>query len=177
MMVRAGPDAEPGLLARELRHALTPLSSSVRFVQSRVLAENVDPQLHSWRLGASMFSLVGVLALVVAAIGLYSVLAFDVAERRREMGVRSALGASRNTILGMVVRSALIMTGAGLALGLAFALGAARFIEPLLFRVSATDPLVYGTVVVVLLCVAGTAALVPGVRATRVDPAEALKSE
>ncbi len=177
LMIRAADGVDARLLAGEVRSAMISVSPTIRFVRSQVLFDNVDPQLRSWRLGAWMFSLFGVLAIVVAAIGLYSVLAFDVAERRREMGVRSALGASQHSLLAMVVRSAVGMVGAGQIVGLLIALVAARFMQPLLFQVSATDPPVYLTVAAVLTSVGVVAALLPGYRATRVGPAEALRAE
>jgi len=91
--------------------------------------------------------------------------------------VRAALGADRNRILAMVVRSALSLTALGLGVGLALAFATSRFLQPLLFRVQATDPAVYASVVGILLAVATVAALVPGWRATRIDPSEALRSE
>ncbi len=177
LMARAADGVRPTELAGRVAEALTGIAPEVQFVEARPLFSNVEPQLRSWRLGASMFTLFGLLALVVAGVGLYSVLAFDVAQRNREMGIRAALGATRNEILAMVVRSALGLTAIGLAVGVVIALGASRFLQPLLFEVSATDPSVYLGVVAVLLGVGASAAMLPGWRATRVDPSEALRSE
>jgi len=120
--------------------------------------------------GAAQFTTFGVLALLVASVGLYSVLAFDVAQETREIGIRSALGAGRSRILRGV-----LLTGARLAvpdvlIGLAASLGAAPFMRELLYRVEARDPRVFVTV-------AAGASLVPGIRAAGVDPVEALREE
>jgi len=177
LMVRAAPGVSPRELAPRVARAVTSVAPEVRFVDAYPLIANVEPQLRSWRLGASMFTIFGLLALVVAAIGLYSVLAFDVAQRRPEMGVRSALGASQGEILRMVLRSAVGMSAVGLAIGITISLAASRFLQPLLFEVSVTDPLVYLGVTVALLVVSIVAALLPGWRATQITPSDALRAE
>ena len=116
--------------------------------------ELLDPQTRSWKLGATMFSLFGVLALLVASVGLYSVLAFNVARRTRELGVRSAMGASRGRLLRMVLRQAVGFTAVGVFLGLTVSLLASGGLGPLLFNTSARDPVVLVGVAVVLLVVA-----------------------
>lgn len=139
------------------------------------LQDIIDPEFRSWRLGAMMFSLFGLLALAVASVGLYSVLTFTVSLRRRELGIRSALGASRATLVGMVLRQALWVAGVGMALGLAAAASAGRFVQPLLFGVSPSDPRVLMSVCLTLALVALVAAYVPARRAAKADPTEALK--
>jgi predicted permease len=152
-------------------------SSLVRFVYARSLASHIDPHLRSWRLGASMFTLFGLLALVVAGWGLYSVLAFDVVLRHHELGVRSALGAGSGRIVRLVLRQAMVLIALGVGLGLVTSRAAARYVEPLLFDVSGSDPLVYGVVAGALLAVAVLAGSIPAWRATRVDPREALRAD
>jgi ABC-type antimicrobial peptide transport system permease subunit len=137
----------------------------------------VAPQRRSWEFGATMFVAFAALALVLAAVGLYSVCAYGVAQRTRELGVRIALGASTASVVRLVVRQGAIFALAGIAIGGAVALLASRSIEPLLFAASARDPLVYGGVAVILLLVAVVATLRPAVRATRVDPIIALRAE
>jgi ABC-type antimicrobial peptide transport system permease subunit len=124
-----------------------------------------------------MFSLFGALALLVAAWGLYSVLAFDVATRRRELGIRSALGAGAMRILGMVLWRAVLLVGLGVAAGVGVAALAAPAVGPLLFTVSPWDPGVYLSVAATLLAVAVGAGIHPASRATRVDPKESLQAE
>jgi ABC-type antimicrobial peptide transport system permease subunit len=175
IMIGAGGDPEAllPLVRSEARSA----SSQVRFVEAAAMSDLVEPDLRSWRLGASMFTVFGVLALIVAAWGLYSVLAFDVALRYHELGVRAALGADRGRIVRLVLRQALALVAVGTALGLLGAAGAARFVEPLLFRVSGTDPATYAAVGATLFMVAALAGSLPAWRATRVDPREALQAE
>ena len=174
LMVRT--DDDPAGLLAELRSAAA-VSPQIRFVATTPLREFIDPHLRSWTLGASAFSAFGVLALLVAAWGLYSVLAFDVALRRREMGIRSALGAPRPRLVHMVLQRAVVLVGLGIAAGLIFARLTARFVEPLLFRVSATDVAVYLAVAATLVAVGATAGFLPAWRASRVDPTEALRSD
>ena len=122
-----------------------------------------------------MFSLFGVLALLVAGVGLYSVLAFNVALRTRELGVRSAVGASRARLLSMVLRQAMAVTGVGVALGLTVSFFASNTLGPLLFSTSPRDPLVMGSVATVLILVALVAGAIPAWVAARVDPMTALR--
>lgn len=172
-----GTNGDPAVALEEIREDIRSLSGQIRFVGAESMAELVEPSLRSWRMGASMFSVFGLLALLVAGWGLYSVLAFDVALRRHELGVRSALGAGVPRLVKMVLRQAVGLVTAGTLLGLAIASLAAGFIEPLLFGVSARDPLIYTLVGALLLGVAAGAGWIPAMRATRVDPREALASE
>jgi ABC-type antimicrobial peptide transport system permease subunit len=175
LYVRAAGD--PTELLPRLRDELRAAVPEARYVEARTLREILDPQARSWTLGATMFSVFGLLALVVAAIGLYSVLAFDVAQRTHELGVRAALGASRDALVRMVVGSGLRLTVVGVGLGALVALAAGGRLEPLLFRVSPRDPAVYGCVAATLLLVGVLASVLPGLRATRVSPSEALRRE
>jgi ABC-type antimicrobial peptide transport system permease subunit len=124
-----------------------------------------------------MFTIFGLLALLVAAIGLYSVVAYDVSQRTRELGVRVALGASAGAVLRLVVGEGMRVVVVGLALGAAVAFSLAARVSPLLYNVSPKDPLTYAGVVGVLVVVAVIASLVPAVRASRVDPNVALRAD
>jgi ABC-type antimicrobial peptide transport system permease subunit len=124
-----------------------------------------------------MFVAFGVLALVVTAVGLYGVIGYNVTQRMHELGVRVALGAQARDILGLVVGQGVRFAGAGIALGTVLAYGASRWIEPLLFEQSATDPMVYSLVAAVLLFVGLVASAAPAMRASRADPNTALRSE
>ena len=117
----------------------------------------------------------GLIALLLAAVGTYGVMAVFVAERNREMGIRMALGAESGRVVGLVVRHGLSIAGAGLVVGLAGALALNRFVSAMLFDVGSTDPLTYAGVIVLLTVVAFLACVVPARRATRVDPMVALK--
>lgn len=124
-----------------------------------------------------MFSIFGGLALVLAAIGLYAVLAFDVAQRTRELGVRSALGATRERLLSSVLAQGARLGGFGLVLGLGVAWVVTPRVAELLFEVSPRDPLVLIGVALALTGVSFAASLVPGLRATHIQPTEALAAE
>ncbi len=175
LMVRTvGPPADA---LAEIAAVVRSTSPLIRAPVVRSLMDNIEPQLRSWRLGASMFSVFGLLALVVAALGLYSVLAFDVALRQSELGIRAALGAARSRLVSIVLRRAVALVAAGVVLGSAAAVAAARFVGALLYEVSPTSPLVYAGVAVVLLMVAGIAGSVPAWRVARIDPRSALQAE
>jgi putative ABC transport system permease protein len=175
LFIRATGD--PGRLIEPVRRALQGLMPGMGFVNVRRLGTTLDPVLRPWRLGATMFTLFGGLALVVAAIGLYGVIAYSVAQRTHEMGVRAALGATRADLMRLVVGEGLRVTLAGIALGAVGALAGGRFIASLLFGVSARDPLILGAVATVLVVVAATASLIPAWRAGRADPSVALRAD
>ncbi len=175
LLVRTTGSAEAAMPV--IQKVLRGLDPAVRYADVKPFEALFARQVRGWRLGATMFSAFGILALLVAAVGLYGVLSFSVAQRRYELGIRSALGATGSRIVTLVARQALETVVIGLALGAAVAWIAAPRMGALLFRVSPRDPLVYGGVAVVLLAVAALAALVPARRATRVDPCEALREE
>jgi predicted permease len=147
------------------------------YVNGIPLGKLVAPQQRSWKFGATMFVAFGALALVLAAIGLYSVIAYAVAQRTHELGVRIALGARMPDVVRMIVAQGLAFAVAGIAVGSVLALWASRWVEPLLFSQRARDPLVFAGVALVLLVVAIAATLRPALRATRVDPTVALRSD
>ena len=124
-----------------------------------------------------MFVAFGSLALVLAAIGLYSVIAYNVVQRTHELGVRVAFGAQVRDVVQLVLGEGLRLAIAGVVIGGAIALYAGKWVAPLLFKVKPTDPLVFGGVVAVLLVAATLASLIPALRAARVDPNVALRSE
>jgi predicted permease len=141
------------------------------------LAQILGDEQRPWRAGATMFLVLGGLALVVAAIGLYSVIAYSVAQRTQELGVRIALGARLHHVLRIVLGDGLRLALAGIAAGAVLALVAGRWIATLLFAVSPRDPAVFGAVALVLTLTAVFASLIPALRAARVDPNLALRLE
>jgi ABC-type antimicrobial peptide transport system permease subunit len=141
------------------------------------MREVVGPQEQSWESGATMFVAFSGLALILAAIGLYSVIAFDVAQRTHELGVRIALGAQVRDVLRLIVGAGVRFAAVGVIIGLGIAVAAARFVAPLLFDVSPRDPLILGAVSALLLGVALVASAIPALRATRVDPNVALRTD
>ena len=147
------------------------------FVNVLPLVDLVDPNFRAWRFGATMFVAFGALALVLAAVGLYSLIAYDVAQRRRELSVRIALGAPSGRVVRMVIGRGLVLVGGGLAAGLAIALWATPRLEGLMFHQAARDPLVFGGVALVLLVIGLVATAGPAWRAARVDPAAVLRGD
>ena len=175
MFVR--PRGDVATLREALRAELARLDPSVGFVAVELLQDSLDPQIRPWRLGANMFALFGALALLVAAIGLYSVIAYLVTQRAHELGVRVALGAAQSNIVGLVVRYGVGLAAVGVAIGMLLSLNAGRWIEPLLFDTSPRNPAVFLLVAVVLLVVGLLASVVPAWRAARVNPIEVLRAE
>ena len=175
LAIRVAGDATD--YAESVRRRLQRIMPGAAYVTAEPLRSMVDPKMRSWRMGATMFVAFAALALALAGIGLYSVIAYGVAQRRQEIGVRIALGASRRHVVRLVVRGGLRLVIAGVALGIVVALWAARWIAPLLFQESATDPLVYGAVAAVLIGVALVATSMPAFAASRVDPNVALRAD
>jgi putative ABC transport system permease protein len=143
----------------------------------RTMDDIVATSVGARRFTSSLVGIFALLALFLAAIGLYGVMAFWVAQRRREIGVRMALGANRRDVVRLVVTHAMTLLGCGLALGFAAALGAVRLIEGLLYGVTGRDPLVLAGIPLVVLVVALLACYVPARRAARVDPMVALRTD
>lgn len=175
LVVRSSVPGSAGIEA--IRRALVQAEPSLPYVPIRPMSAIVDEQLQPWRLGATLFALFGVLGLAVAALGLYSVIAHDVAQRSREIGVRMALGARRRDVARLVLTGGMRQALAGVALGIAIAWGVSQRVADLLFKTSPRDPVIYGTVVALLLLVALVASLFPARRATRVEPAEVLRGD
>jgi predicted permease len=163
--------------AEEVRRALQPLMDGGSYVTVTPMTTIIASQIRSWRLGALMFSIFGALALVLAAIGLYSVIAYNVTQRTHEMGVRVALGAQARDVIRLIVSEGLRIVLPGVALGAMLALLAGKWIAPLLFQVSPKDPPVLVGVVTILVAVAMVASWLPARRAARVDPNQALRAD
>jgi len=163
--------------SERVRLALNAAMPGEGYVTVQPLENLVERQRRSWRLGATMFVAFGVLALLVAAVGLYGVISYNVAQRTHELGVRIALGAQSRDVVKLVVGQGLSFVLAGVTIGLGVALLAARWIQPLLFQQSARDPATYAAVAALLLLVGLLASAVPAVRATRADPNTALRSD
>ena len=164
-------------LAGPLRGILQSLDSSVDIVSIKTLREQVDDSLHPDRLIAALCGTFSILALVLTCVGLYGALAFHVARRTSEIGVRMALGAHPQDIFRLVVGQGMRLTVSGLVLGIIAAVGATSPLASLLFGVKRTDPLAFLGVSAVLLFAAGLACYLPARRAMRVDPMTALRDE
>jgi predicted permease len=175
LLVRARGDARdliPGVM--QLLHRV---GTELRAVDVQTLEQALDPQVRPWRVGATLFGLFGAIVALVAAIGLFSVVSYLVAQRTREIGIRIALGAQRANVLRLVLGSGLRTASVGALLGGGVAMAIAPFVQPLLFDNRARDPWLLGGVVVGLLATAFMASLLPSLRATRVDPLLALRAE
>jgi ABC-type antimicrobial peptide transport system permease subunit len=144
----------------------------IRTMQDRVALATVQPRLTTW-----VLAIFAVVALLLAAVGVYGVIAYDVTQRTREIGVRMALGARPRMVLGLVFRRGLLLTLVGLAGGLVVALGATRLLRSLLYGVEPADPATYAAITLVLAVSAVAATWFPARRATRVDPMEAIRTE
>jgi predicted permease len=160
-----------------VRRGLQEVMPGTSYVNVVPLSDRIAPETKSWRLGATMFVIFGALALGLAAIGLYGVIAYGVTQRQHELGVRLALGARSNQILSLILRQGMMLALAGVSIGALIALGAGKWIAPLLYKVSPTDPLVYSGVIAVLTFTALAACIIPARRAASVDPNVALRSD
>jgi len=137
----------------------------------------IDASVAQRRLTMLLLSIFALVALVLAAVGIYGVIGYSVSQRTQEIGIRMALGAQRARVLRMVVGQAMTLAAVGIAAGAVGAWGLTRLMQKLLFGVQPSDPGTFGAVAGVLALVAGVAASIPGLRATRVDPVIALRSE
>ena len=163
--------------AMAVRVALQSLRSDLPFVSVTPLADSIRGDILPFRLGATLFSLFGALALVLAAVGLYGVLGYFVVERAPEIGIRRSLGAPVGSVVRLVMRQGMVPVGVGLALGLAAAFAGTRYLASLLFGVEARDPVSFVGAVAFLVCVALLATLLPAWRAARIDPMTALRQD
>jgi ABC-type antimicrobial peptide transport system permease subunit len=137
----------------------------------------VSRELGQFRIMAVLIVLFGLLALLLSAVGLYGVQAFLVARRTREIGIRMALGALQRQVAGTVMGRGVMLAAVGVVVGLVAAYASAQLIQSMLFGIEARDPATFAIVATVLLLVAAAASLIPAVRASRVDPVEALREE
>ena len=170
---------DPTRAIESVRRAMQMAAAQLPFADVHLVADEptVRQQLRPFRLGATMFGIFGSVALLLAAVGVYGVVAYDVAQRTREMGLRIALGAPRADVAKLVIRDGVRVVAMGAGGGILIALAAARFIAPLLYKIPARDPLVLFVVSGTLVLSAVAACAVPAWRATRVDAVVALRSE
>ncbi len=167
----------PASSAEAVRRVLQADMPGTQYLTAQPMSILLDDEWRSWRLGATLFTAFGGLALLVAAVGLYGVIAYSVTQRRHEIAVRVALGAQPGGVVRLVTVGGIRFALLGVLIGSAIALGASRWIEPLLFGESAKDPTVYVVVGAALLVTALLASAVPAVRASRADPNSVLRAE
>ena len=175
LVVRAG--ADPAALVAAIRGEVAELDPNLPVYSVSTMRELVTGSVAEERFNMLLLSLFAAVALLLASVGIYGVLSYSVTQRTHEIGVRVALGAEGRSVLRLVVGQGMALAGAGVLVGVLAAFGLTRLMTSLLYEVSATDPLTYAAVVVILLLVALAACYVPAWRATRVDPVVALKYE
>ena len=175
MIVRGRGDANA--LLGTVQRELLAMERNLLFMGNQTMDGQIAGTLFPLRIGATLLSGAGIVAMVLAAIGLYGVIAYSVARRTREIGIRMALGAARSTVLTLVMRQGLTVARAGLLAGCVLAFVAARALSGVLYGVSAADPIAWGGAAGVLLTIAAAANLVPARRAARVEPTVALRAE
>jgi predicted permease len=168
---------DPAGLIEPVRREMQGLAPDLPYAEVEVLAARFADELRPWRLGAAMFGVLGLLAIVLAVVGLYAVVSFSVVGRTHEIGVRMAIGAGRGAVVALVLRQGLTIAVTGIAIGLGIAVLAGRFIASLLYETSPRDPVVLGGVAGFLILAAVAASLIPSWRAARIDPAIALRSD
>jgi predicted permease len=175
-LARAGGEAE---MLASVRQQLRAVDARLPVLQATTLRGFRDDSLPLWlvRTGARLFTLFGAVAVLLAVVGLYGVKAYVVARRTREIGIRMALGATRASVLGLILREGAALTCVGLGLGLLLAFASGRLVSSLLYRVDPSDPLVFVLAAALLACVALAAAYLPARRATEIAPVTALRSE
>ena len=168
---------EPKSIVESVQDAVRGLNRDLPLYLTRTMDEVLERSLSQQRMSMLVFVVFAAVALILAAAGLYGVIAHSVSERTHEIGVRMALGADARQVLALVVGQGLMLTSIGTVAGLAGAVVLSRWIEGLLFGVSPTDPLTFAAVIAVLVAVATAACSIPAWRATRVDPTQALRAE
>jgi predicted permease len=177
MSVVARTDGDPAALQSIIRSAVASVDKEQPISLFTTLETNVAQSLGVQRIVASLTAVFAAIALLLSAIGLYSVLAYAVAQRTAEIGIRMALGAQRDQVVTLIMRGGLRLTLVGLAIGLAGAAAAARLIRSLLFDVQPLDPTVYAGAALLFLTVGTLACLLPSLRASRIDPLLALRAD
>jgi len=168
---------DPERMIEPVQRAMQSLAPDLPYADVRVMQSLLDPDFKPWVVGSTMFSIFGAVGLALAIVGLYATLAYDVAQRSRELSVRVALGAESRQIVSLVMRGGLALVVAGVALGWLVALGSGRFVGHLLYEVSPHDVAVYAGVGVVLFVVGALATALPAWRATKVDIRTAMAAE
>jgi len=166
-----------GTLEPQIKQTLASADPNLTVQTVRTLQEQVDRSFDQQRAVASLAGLFGIIALVLAAVGLYGVTAYKVAQRTNEIGLRMALGADRGTVIGMVLHGAFRRVAIGLALGLPLAVGAGRLLAAQLYGVPFWDPLALAIAALSLAVCACIAAIIPATRAASISPMSALRSE
>lgn len=174
--IRVAPGSA-GAIALKVKRELADEFGTWSRPNVKIMGEFLAPKLRPWRVGAQLFTIAGFLALLVAAVGVYSSMAYTISQRTQEMGVRIALGASGANVMRLVISDGVRVVAIGVTLGLLIALSLGSLVASLLYKTSPRDPLVLSASIVTLLIVTVVACSIPAWRASRVDPLTALRAE
>ncbi len=177
MAIYLRSDVAPLTLTQSVREQVRALDRDLPVFGERTMSQVAAESVSRRRFAMQLVGLFGILALLLAAVGIYGVIAYSVTQRTREIGIRVALGASRSAILRWVLKQGMVLTIAGVVIGLVGALALTRLLRSLLFGVGPTDIVTYGALAILLTIVALIACYVPARRATKVDPLVALRYE
>jgi ABC-type antimicrobial peptide transport system permease subunit len=169
--------SEPHLVESEIRSQLRALDSDMPFAEAQTIDELVERQTGGQRFTTVLLASFAVAGLALAVVGIYGVVSFLVAQRKQEMAVRMALGASRANVLWLVLKHSLELAAIGAGMGLAGAWAAQRLTSGLLFGISPVDPVTFAAGAAFLMVVAGIASAIPGARVMQIDPALALRQD
>ncbi|MBV8897982.1 MAG: FtsX-like permease family protein, partial [Acidobacteriaceae bacterium] len=169
--------ADPNSVAEEVRGALKQINNRLPVLEQHRLDDQIEGALEQQKLITSLCSIFGLLGLLLASIGIYGTLAYSVAGRTGEIGIRMAIGAQRAHVISLVLRDLMLVLLAGLCIGLPFALGATRWLQSFLFGVKALDPIALTGSLLLIGVIALLAGLLPAQRAARIDPMRALRHE
>jgi putative ABC transport system permease protein len=175
LLVRTTGDPKGGLSAE--RAQIQSMDANLPLVEAKTLTEHVAGSLLPQRIGATLLGIFGLLGLTLAAGGIYGTVAYSVAQRTREIGIRVALGAQQSNVVRLIVGQALKLTLFGVGIGLVAAFALSRVMSNLLYGVTATDPITFVSVSVILVGVTLAASCAPALKAARIDPLVALRTE
>jgi putative ABC transport system permease protein len=175
MAVRAS--VEPATLSKSISDIVLSMNPNLPLADVKTMDQILDESMAGDRFGAFLFGGFAGMALLLAALGIYGVMSFAVAQRTHEIGLRMALGAGRAGVLALILKEGMILSAVGLVVGLAGAYGVGRTMHSMFYNVGTIDPVGFGAVAVILIFAALLACFIPARRATQVDPMQALRDE